>query len=156
MSNSLSNQLLAQIFGQQSNDPFLMLITLEHDSFDTIRLVNNSEDIVSRGDTFLAAPLKVRLPTDDGETRREVWLDLDNAGLEIITELRSVTTPIDVKIEMILASIPDSVQISIEDMTMRDITYTKTAIRAKLSLDDFLNTAIPAEKYDPKSYPGLF
>ena len=156
MPNALSNQLLAQLMSQESTDPFLTLLTLSHADFDTIRLVNNSEDIVSRGETFIAFPFKIGLPADDGERTREISIEFDNVALELITEIRSVTTEIDVKLEMVLASIPDDVQISFEELKIQSLNYTKQRISARLFLDSFLTTEISSEKYTPLIYPGLF
>lgn len=157
MSNPISSELLAQLYSQESSDPFLMLVELSHPAFlTTQRLVNNNVDIVSRGNTYVAFPMKIRLPSDDGETSREVAIDFDNVGRDLIDEIRSITTPIQVKIEMILASNPDQVQISLEELKVRNISYDKSKISAKLSLDNFLNIAMTGEKYTPQNYPGLF
>jgi hypothetical protein len=156
MSNSLSPSLLAQLYSQESNDPFLTLVTLSHISFSTIRLVNNSKDVVSRGNTFTAFPFKIRLPVDDGETAREIQMEFDNVGLDLITPLRSVTGTVDVNIEMVLASIPNDVQLAVSDLKISTISYNKTKVTAKLYLDNFLNTALTSEKYDPTTFPGLF
>lgn len=154
--NQLSPQLLAQLFAQESSDPFLTLVTLSHDSFDTIRLVNNSVNITSRGDVFTAFPMKIRFPVDDGETARDFTIDFDNVGLELIEEIRTVTTPISVKIELILASIPNEVQISQEDLLIEALTYNDKKISAKIALDNFLSTEMTSERYNPSNFPGLF
>lgn len=157
MSNPLSNEVLAQLFSQESNDPFLTLLTLSHSSFPSdIRLVNNTEDIVSNGLTYIAFPMKIILPRDDGETTREVSIEFDNVSLELMNELRTVTTFINVKLEMVLASIPDAVQISFSELKIQNVTYNKTKVTARLFLDSFLNTEISSEKYTPTSYPGIF
>lgn len=156
MANQLSNALLTEIFGQTSSDPYLMLVTLTHASFSPVRLVNNTENIISRGDTYVAFPMNIRLPGDDGESLREVTIDFDNVSRELIDELRSVTTAIDVKIETVLASDPDQVQTSLEDLKMRGVTYDLSKVSAKLFMDNFLNTALSSEKYDPQRYPGIF
>lgn len=156
MANNLTNQLLAQMFGQVSDDPFLMLVTLTHEDFDPIYLVNNTVDIVSRGITYQAFPMNILLPRDDGETEREVAIEFDNVSLELVEEFRSITDPLDVKIEMLLASSPDVVQLSLEDLKLRSITYDKTKISAKLYMDSFLNTEMTSERYTPTNFPGLF
>lgn len=156
MSNPLSVNLLAQMYGQVSDDPFLMLVTVSHASFDTIYLVNNTVDQVSRGNTFRAFPMQIRLPSDDGETAREVAIEFDNVSLELIDELRTVTDPMDVKIEMVLASALDDVELSLEDLKMDSINYDSQKISARLYTDDFLNTAMTSEKYTPELYGGLF
>ena len=156
MSNQLSPALLAQLYAQESDVPFLMLVTLTHPSFPTIRLVNNSEDMVSNGETFTAFPMRIRLPMDDGESTREVSIEFDNVSLTLIDELRTVTSPIDVKIDMILSSNPDDIQISLDELKMRNVTYNKQIVSARLYLDSFLNVELTSERYSPKLYPGLF
>jgi len=157
MSNSLSPELLAQIFSQESGDPFLTLVTLSHDTFaQDIRLVNNSKDVVSRGNTFTAFPMKIRLPMDDGETARDFTIDFDNASLELIEEIRSVTTQIKVKLEMILASMPDVVQMEQPELSIITLSYNARGIRAGIVLDNFLSVEISSEKYGPGNFPGLF
>ena len=124
MSNQLSNQLLAQLFAQGSGDPFLTLVTLSHASFSApIRLVNNSVNIISRGDTYLAFPMKIKLPMDDGESAREVSIEFDNVSQYLLDGFRSVTTEIGVKIEMILASLPNDVQMSLEELKISSVSY---------------------------------
>lgn len=156
MSNELSQSLLSQLFKQNSEDPFFMLVTLSHSSFDTLYLVNNTEELISNGNTFLPFPMRVTLPTDDGETLREVSIEFDNVSLELIDELRSVTDLIDVKIEMVLASNPDFVEIELAELKIRNITYNKQTVQAKLFMDDFLNTELNSERYTPANFPGIF
>ena len=157
--NNLSAQLLAQLYAQESNDPFLILVTFTHSSFASpIRLVKNSNAIVSRGNTFTPYPFQIVLPTDDGEKLRQVTLTMDNVSLELIDEFRSVTgsDPIGVKVEMILASIPNEVQYSLEELKVVAVQYTRDTIQATLGLDDFLNTEIPSERYTPTNFRGLY
>lgn len=156
MANQLTPELILQLMSQESDDPFLTLLTLTHDSFDTVRLVNNSKDIVSRGDTFVAFPFTIRLPVDDGETAREFSIELDNVSLELVEEIRSVTTKIDVKIELILASMPDDVQMIQDNLQIQNIQMTKQRIIAKIIVDDFLNVEMTGERYEPSNFPGLF
>ena len=93
---------------------------------------------------------------DDGESTREVSIEFDNVSLTLIDELRTVTSPIDVKIDMILSSNPDDIQISLDELKMRNVTYNKQTVSARLYLDSFLNVELTSERYSPKLYPGLF
>lgn len=157
MPNQLSLSLIQQLMASSSEDPFLMLFTLSHPSFaNEVRLVNNTEDIVSNGNTFTAFPVSVTMPNDDGESQREVRITFDNVSRYLIRELRGVTTPIDIKIEMVLASDPDFVEISLEDLKLKQIQYNSTRVSGNIVMDNFLNTAMGDEKYVPTIYPGLF
>lgn len=158
MANQLSPQLLAQLFAQESEDPFLVLLTLSHSTFASpIRFVNNTQDIVSRSNTYLSFPFMINFPMDDGETERQVSISFDNVGLTLINPLRSITAGerIDVKVELVLASIPDAVQMSLEDLKISNISYSMSRVQATLVMDDFLSTEL-GERYTPTLYPGLF
>lgn len=154
---SLSPELLAQLYCQDSDDPFLALITLSHSSFvSDIRLVNNQENVTSRGLVYTAFPVNIKLPADDGETSRSVSLDFDNVGLSLIGPIRTVTSPISVKIEYILASLPNAVQIEVGELKIQTISYNKSRISATLVVDNFLTAALTSEKYTPTNFPGIF
>jgi len=156
MARTLTQPTLTQLFLQESSDPFLMLLTLSHPSYPTIRLVNNNEDIVSRTNTFTALAMKIVLPTDDGESIPKMQIVLDNVPLELMDELRSTTTPANVTIEAVLASRPDIVEILITDLLLSNISYDNRKITATLGLNDFFNQRIPGEIYSPQLYPGMF
>lgn len=154
----LSNNLLAQLFAQESTDPFLTLFTMSHDDWATdIHLVNNTENIISNGNTFYPFPVELTLPVDDGESARNVQIKFDNVSRELIDEIRSVTDRgINVAIHMVLASDPDTIEIELGELKIKAISYNETTLSAELVMDDFLNTELTEEKYTPTLYPGLF
>lgn len=157
MANQLSNELLAQLFAQASDDPFLTLVTLSHETFtDDIRLVNNTVAITSRGNVYEAFPMKIRFPVDDGETARDFQIDFDNVSLELVERIRTVTSQIGVKIEMILASMPDVPQMTQEDLLIASLTYSVKKITARIVIDSFLNVGLTSETYGPTNFPGIF
>ncbi len=158
MANTLSNELLAQLFAQESHDPFLILVTLSHASFSQdITLANNSENIVSRGITFLSFPMRIVLPIDDGESSRNCQIEFDNVSLALISQLRTITnSDIRVKLEMVLASIPNVVQMSLEDFKIGSISYDKIKIQAELVSDNFMDFGLTSERYQPSNFPGIF
>ncbi len=155
--NTLSPEVLAQIFAQESDDPYLILVTLSHPLFDAdVYLVNNSVDITSRGIVFKAFPLLIQLPVDDGETARTFTLTLDNSSLELIEKVREVTTQIQVKVEMILATIPDAVQMEYDELGISAVTFNAQTITATIAMDGFLDVAMTSEIYGPTNFPGIF
>ncbi len=155
MSNEISTELKAQLFAQDSADPFLTLVTLTHTTF-TARLVNNGSDVVSNGFTFTAFPMTVRLPVDDGETSRDFSIEFDNVSLDLITNLRSVTGDIGVKIQLILASMPDVIQMEHVDLLVRSVNYNSQRVSALIVLDNFLTVEMTSERYTPSNFPGMF
>ena len=158
MAAQLSSELLKLLTASEAADALLTLLTLTDPVFPggEIRLVNNSSDVVSRGKVYTAMPFRITMPTEDGETNREVSIVIDNTSLEIIEYLRSTIEEIPAKVEIVLASLPDEVQIDMQDLVIRSAQYDVNNIQAKLSMDDFLNTEVTSENYNPSNFPGLF
>jgi hypothetical protein len=156
MSRELSNEFLSELYSQESGDPFLSLFTISHSSFDTLYLVNNTESITSNGQVFTPFPVTLVLPPDDGETARNVDIVFDNVSQLLIDELRAVTDLIDVRIDMVLASNPDDIEVSLGELKIKNIDYNAKQIRGTLIMDDFLSTELTSEKYTPTLYPGIF
>lgn len=153
----LSQKLIKAALEPNTGEVFLMLLTFDHPSFPKpIRLVNNIEEIRSRGEIYIAFPLEMMLPPDDGDTLPTVEITCQNASLELIDEIRSVQGPMSVKIELILASSPDWVEASIDDLRVVSAQYDKNAIQLTCTVDDLLNTSFPKERYLPSNFPGLF
>lgn len=154
---SINTNLKNEMYKQESNDPLLLLVKLEHVDFDApIYLVDNTEDIVSRGNTYLAFPMRIILPENDGESVRETSITFDNVSRELIKEMRKITTAITMTIETVLASDPDYVQISYADMKLKTITYNDKTITGKILFDSFLNVTLPSETYTPLNFRGIF
>ena len=154
---SLSDKLVKAALAPETGEVFLMLLTFYHQEFEQpIRLVNNLEDIVSRGDTYVAFPFDLAMPPDDGESLPVVQITAQNATLELIDELRSIQSQMAVRIELILASSPDYVEALVDDMRVSSIQYDKQTIQMTCTVDDLLNTSFPGERYLPSNFPGLF
>ena len=100
--------------------------------------------------------MTVTLSEDAEDVERTVSIVFDNVSLALIEQMRVSTNPLDAKIDMILASMPDDIQISIPDLKIRNVIYDAQTIKATLYVDDILNTGLPDEKYTPSSHPGLF
>ena len=154
---TLSSALLTQLLSQESGDPLLTLITISHDDWsEPIRLVNNTEDVISNSVTFSKFSFRIGLPNDDVESLKQIQLSVDNTTLEFISLIRSVSTPFTVDVKYVLASIPDITQLEITGLKGRGTGYDMKSIQFTLIIDDIMNVALTSEEYSPSLYPGLF
>lgn len=144
------------MMSQNSSDPFLTLLRLSHAEFETIYLVNNTEEINHEGNEYIPLGFRFQMTPDDGESSRQVQIEIDNVSLELINSIRTVTTPIDANVRLVLASQPNEIQVEIGELKIKNVTYDRQSIRGILTLDDFLNTEMTSEKYGPENFPGLF
>lgn len=143
----------------QTTDAFLVLLTISHPELGTpLRVVSNNAPIVSRGMTFQPYFFDLVLATDDGATAAEVEITLDNVDLALIDMLREADTPPTFKIEVAMASTPSTVEMTVDQLKLREVTWDVSTIRGKLALEDVMNQAFPSAYpfYDPAQFAGLF
>lgn len=145
---------------QQENSPevFLVLMTIVTmpETADNIRVVNNSEDIVSRGLTFIAAPFSLSLPDSSDSTFTTAQVEIDNVDTRIWQGVRALDQASQVKIEVILASEPDTVILTTDGLIMREATATNTKVTGTLLPDSVWQRGFPAHDFDPSQNPGMF
>lgn len=151
---TLSTNARAALYASQSDEVWLQLLTIEHDDIGIpIRLVANTEDIVSDGNTFTAFPFELAIPATAQES---VELIVDNVTRELIEEVRAIDTPLDITLEIVLASDPDTVEAGPFVFQSRSVEYDVSRMRFTLAYEPILNEPFPAYDYTPIDYPGLF
>ena len=151
----LSAAATASLVAEETAEVWLRLIVITHANLAVpIRLVDNIEDIVSNGATFVALPFELELP-DEGERPGEARIRVDNVDRRIVEAIRSITTPPQVTIQIILASDPDAIELEIPTLTLRDATYDLTAVTGFLRFEDITVEPV-AESITPARFPGLF
>lgn len=157
MSRSLSIVAKQAIFGQSTDQVFLMLLTIDHDDLSSpIRVVNNYENITSGGDVYVGYPFVFSLPDEDEETLSQVELVISNVDRLLVNSVRSINSPLSVVLEVILADTPDTIEAGPLNMTMRDVKYDALRLTGTCNFQDILNEAYPNGLYIPSDYPGLF
>lgn len=142
---------------QETDEVFLPLLTINHESLEEpIRVVRNTENVTSRGHDYIALPFDITLPTDDGETLPVANLQIDNIERTIVSTIRSIDTPPEVTIEIVLASSPDIVEMGLYDMTLQSASYDAFTVEGSLVIEDIMNQQFPPGVIDSEQYNGLF
>lgn len=157
MSRQLTATARQQIFAQSSDDPLLILLTIDHDSLSApIRLVNNTVNITSNSNEFVAWPFEFILPQDSPDQLPEVTLTIDNVDTQIINTLRGLSGEVRVTVDLVLASAPDDIVASLEHLTLQVADYNVFTINGRLGFHNYLNEPFPAGRFTPQNFPGLF
>ena len=157
MSRDTSLTFREAVFSQETGEAFIVLVTIDHDDIvESIRVCSNATDIVSRGDTFLACPFEFTLPDDSDERISAGSITIDNVSSLIAKGIRLLTTPPTVKLEVVLASSPDSVEASFENFELIDVQYDANTIKGNLSIQSFMTEPYPGGIQGPANFPGLF
>jgi len=154
---TFSNAFKIACLEQNTDEVFLWLLTIEHAASETIfRLVNNLDDVVSNGNTYMAFPFQFILPEDDGETLPTIQINVDNVNLELIDMIRTYGNGISITSEIILASNPNNIEYSIDGLSLIDATYNSRSIILTAQIQDLLNQRFPADDFLPRTFPGMF
>lgn len=154
MSRALSSTARSALYEQTTDEVWLELVTIDHDDLSSsIRLVGNSEDIVSNGNTFTACGFPpIPLPSDGND----VVFVVENVSQTILQAVRSIVTPLTLTLEIVLASDPDTVEAGPFEFQSRKFTFNQRTIEFSLSYEPLLSEPFPAYTYTPIDYPGLF
>lgn len=155
MSRTLSSAALASMHAEQTDEVWLVLLTISNPGMTTIRVVNNTEDIVSRGNTYIGFPFEIELPGQDPDSPSSARLRIDNVDKRIVEAVRTITTPPEVTIEVILASQPDTVEIAYSNLSMRAVEYDVDSVRGELTFESIYSEPVTLT-ITPNRFPGLF
>ena len=152
-----SQAYLDAAFANETSEAFLHLVTIDHpDLAQPIRVAHDTVDVTSRGNLFVAFPFNVRLP-DEGDDKDVVaHLSIDNVDRQIGQTISLIETAAIVTLEVILASDPETVEISISDFKMRNVEWDAGTVSADLVLDSLVFQSHPKDRFDPANFPALF
>jgi hypothetical protein len=157
LSRPLSLAAKQSLFAQETDVVWLVLLTIEHSDWATpIRIVNNYEDITSRGNLFLGCPFMVDFPEDSEDRPPQVSLQIDNVDRSIMLELRALESNPTITLELITSANYDTVEIGPMEFSVKTVEYDALKITGSLSYEPVLYESYPSGRFTPGDWPGLF
>lgn len=135
---------------------FLWLLTLQNDDIDPIYVVNNNVDLISNGQLFTAYPFALVLFDSDGDKLPIMKLSIDNIDRAFLELIIGTTSEISVKADLIEASNPDLIEMSVDGMTLQHIQANASKITGTLVIQNILNTRFPRDVMSRDQYAGLY
>ena len=155
MSRSLTTGARASIFAEQTGEVWLALLTISGTGMTTIRVVNNNEDIVSRGNTFQWLPFDIVLPPEEADSVPKAVLRIDHVDKRVVEAVRSITVPPTVMIEVIMASDPEHPELTLDNLILRNVQFEGGYVTGEL-LYESIYTEPLTYTMTPSRFPGLF
>lgn len=146
------------------------LFTVNHDDLDgPLRLSTDPTErittdplvygTVSRGDTYYFVPMEAVVPGEGPDSPQDSRLRFGNVGQardQLLELLRSTSTPASVKIELVAADTPDTVERSWPALDLTGLGYAAETIDVSLTIDALDREEIPFLAFTPSVTPGLF
>lgn len=157
MARSLSSTLKAAANAQQTAEAIVTLITIDHaDLGSPIRYCDADADVTSGARVFTAAAFRIILPADSDGAPPRVTLEVDAVDRAIIDTALSLSSPPTLDVEYVLASAPSTIEIGPITYLIDDVAYDSTSLKATLAFEPVLNEPIPADRFTPITFPGMF
>jgi hypothetical protein len=144
-----------QMYLESSAEVTAALLTLSGNGLTApIRLCDQPQGILSRGQVYQHYPFRYRAPTEDPETSPAGEIEIDNVDPALLRELELLTEPLRVTAELVSTARPDAVDRAWTGLTLARITYDQQAIRGSLTLEDPRVKQWPVLRQVPAKFPG--
>jgi hypothetical protein len=158
-------------FSAETGRCIIALITLTHadladpilistDPTQRIPALTTATDVVygtiSRGETYIFLPLRIKLPSDTDEGPGDMTIEFDNVHREYTAAIRSIFTPVAVNVELVLDNALDTVEAQWPEFLLTNIRYDAATISGTLKLETLEREPFPAGSFTPSAFPGLF
>lgn len=152
---TVSDDFRADAWAAES-DLHLVLLTIAHPDLPApIRVVNNTENVISNGQTYVAFPFNISLPESRDDAPPRAHLSISNVSQEIGQAIRSIVDPPFVTIRVIRQATPDVVEMIHQGLRLTGVSYNASAVSGDLVREDFVVEPYPAVTYSPAEFPGL-
>jgi hypothetical protein len=139
-----------------SDEDFVVLATISHQSISPpIRVVSDTVDLVSNGETFVGFPFEFVLPADT-DSPPKGKIRIQNADKRIGTVVLALDTAVDMQLDVVLRSDPNTLQVSYRNLKLRNITGDAMAIEGEIGVQDYSTVPWPRVKATRALLPGLF
>jgi hypothetical protein len=140
----------------QTSQVWLTLLTINHPNLPSpLYFCNNYSNITSNGNVFLAIPFEIVFPEDSPDAVGEAKLKVDNVDRVMVDTIRSIASPPTITIQVVLASQPDTIEVQLDSLTMRNVEYDAASIRGTLRFEDVATEPITLTM-TPSRFPAMF
>lgn len=156
MPRSISALARSEINAQQTGEAILLMLQITAPDIDgVIRVVRDSQDLVSRGHTYQRFPFDIEIPGEAEEAPPLIKLAIANADRRIVQAVRETVGPITVILEAVLASTPDTIEAGPFEFRLRNVDYDDNQVTGSLHFEDLMNEPYPGDSFTPALFPGL-
>lgn len=159
MARSLPTTIIEAMNAATTSEAFLVLLEISHSLFDTQRVVNNTQDIVSNGNTYSRFPFAMVAPPDSDEFQPRIQVIALDAIGELVTDMRAIAGSREraqCVVTIIAASDPDTALAQWSEFEVINANYDAETLRFDLVVESFLSEPYPADTMNPADFPGLF
>lgn len=167
--SSLSPAALRAMFSPDADDTLIALLTITGTGISppiriadgyTQRISENADEVIygvqSRSQNYIFLPLEITLPTEEEQAAPRCNITINDVTRYLTPVIRQAINAPRVDIELVLASSPDTVEVSFPGFLMGGISYNANTVTAELTVENLTVEPFPAHTMTPSHFPGLF
>lgn len=158
MSRPYSQHAREQLNATSADDILLVLLEIQHPQLAVpVRVVNDTQGIVSCGNEFLACAFDIALPDDTDNKLPQARLEIDNIGRELTQWLEQSGGGVGAtcRVMQVMRATPDLIELDLT-LDMTGISMDRAKVSATLGYADLLNQPAITVYYTPATAPALF
>jgi len=153
---SLSQSALQAVLSSATEQVFLECLTISHPDIDTIRLVNDTQDLERTAGTFFRFPFEVSAATQIQDRPPSIDIKADAVDQRVLQKIRSIAgmkKRAEISYEIVLADTPNQIEfgpVKFEFDYLSADSATRVTVKASF-LKGALNDAFPAGQFAPSN-----
>lgn len=141
-----------------SSDVAVVLLEITHpDMPEPARVVRDTQNLVSNGNTFIATAFDFTFPDDKGSSAPRAELVVDNVGRELMSwiDMSKGGRGAEVRLMVVLRATPDVIEADFR-LGLERIVVDQWKVTGELGYGNLLDLPAVAVRYDPRTAPGIF
>lgn len=155
MARNVSASTREALQASQTDKIFLPLLRIYSDELaEDLYFVQNTENIISNGNTYIAASFSMSLPVQEEGKVQDTTLTISGVNRQITELIRSITSPLDIEMTIIRSDTPDTLEAGPWDFKLRSVTYNVNSISGSLLYETSLRKYISTIRVTNQSFPG--
>ena len=153
---AISQTALQAVLSSATEQVFLECLKIEHSEISTLRLVNNTEDVVRSDGTYQRFPFQVQAETQAQDRPPYLTITADAVDQRIVLALRQLAGKREraqITYDIVLADSPNEVEfgpVTFEFDSMSGTSATQVTVKASV-LKGALNDAFPSRQFAPSN-----
>ncbi|WP_059369311.1 DUF1833 family protein [Treponema endosymbiont of Eucomonympha sp.] len=143
---------------EESAAAFFCLLTVQAEGESPVRLVDNTQAVVSSGQEYAPCAFKCVLPSQgESGSQSPCRLTIDNTDRRI-SEILALTTDrrVTAEIKIVASASPDETEDGPYKFILRNAQITADSVSAELYDFYLADRNFPGIQYLPAEFPGLF
>lgn len=136
----------------------LILLEISHPQLtQPVRVVNDTQDLLSNGNTYVGFPFRCVLPDDFENQLPKARLAIDNVSRDLMywIETTGGGQGSTATFKQVMRSNPDLIEWSIQ-MSLFNVNVTMQEISAELGFENLFGKPAISLRYTPTTSPGLW